>query len=319
MGRFVSPRAIVSAAVVVVYLMLAGRAIDRLGGVPASRELQLLLILGGLAALSATRVERVRRLVLGVLFDWLPFAVLLALYDLVRGYADGLWLPARSSLQIEVDKAIGGGAVPTVWLQDHLWHGGAHVTWYDYATWAAYMSYFFTPGLLLAVVWWTSRAAFRELASIVVLLAAMGLVTYVVYPALPPWLAAERHLIPPVARTVTPINGHIPIVSFQPLWHRGQEYANAVAAVPSLHAAYTLLVALYVVVRTRTRWRYLALLYPPAVAFSLVYTGEHYVADILAGWAYTFVAFWAVARLPSAIRRRGGTMTWRQLPISLRL
>ncbi len=298
MRRLVTPRAIVGVAVVGVYVMFVVRVVDDLGGIPTSREIQTLLILGAFAAASLTSVERVRKLVLGILFDWLPFVVVLALYDLLRGYADGLF-PARWSFQIDVDRALGGGAVPTVWLQRHLWHGAAHVAWYDYATWATYMTFFFTPALLLAVLWWRSRSAFRELAAMVVLLAFMGLATFLVYPSLPPWLAADRHLIGPVTRLVPAVNGHIPIVSFQPLWTRGSEYANAVAAMPSLHASFTLLVSLYLVLRTRTRLRYLALLYPPAMAFALVYSGEHYLADILVGWAYTFVAFAVVTRLPA--------------------
>jgi membrane-associated phospholipid phosphatase len=39
--------------------------------------------------------------------------------------------------------------------------------------------------------------------------------------------------------------------------------------------------------------------YPVAMAFSLVYTGEHYVVDCLAGWAYATATFlvvnWAFA------------------------
>ena len=30
------------------------------------------------------------------------------------------------------------------------------------------------------------------------------------------------------------------------------------------------------------------------MAFALVYTAEHYVVDILLGWAYTLIAVWAV-------------------------
>jgi hypothetical protein len=40
------------------------------------------------------------------------------------------------------------------------------------------------------------------------------------------------------------------------------------------------------------------------MAFALVYTAEHYVVDILLGWAYTLVAIWAVSRL--ANRRVSG-------------
>ena len=297
MRRFVTPRAIVTVAVVGVYLMFVARIVDHLGGIPTSREIQTLVILGGFAAASLTSVARVRKLVLGILFDWLPFVLVLAVYDLLRGSADGALYPAQSALQIDVDKALGAGAVPTVWLQQHLWHGAAHVAWYDYATWATYMTFFFTPALLLAAVWWKSRSAFRELAATFVLLAFMGLVTFLLYPALPPWLAADRGLIGPVVRLVPAVNGHIPIVSFQPLWYRGERYANAVAAVPSLHASFTLLVSLYLVLRTRSRFRFLTLLYPPAMAFALVYSGEHYIADILVGWLYTLIAFAAVQKI----------------------
>ena len=48
------------------------------------------------------------------------------------------------------------------------------------------------------------------------------------------------------------------------------------------------------------RWaRPLLALYPLAMAFALVYTAEHYVFDILLGWAYTLVAVWVVAASPT--------------------
>jgi hypothetical protein len=42
------------------------------------------------------------------------------------------------------------------------------------------------------------------------------------------------------------------------------------------------------------------------MAFALVYAAEHYVVDILLGWAYTLVAVWVVARVAErfALRRR---------------
>jgi membrane-associated phospholipid phosphatase len=41
--------------------------------------------------------------------------------------------------------------------------------------------------------------------------------------------------------------------------------------------------------------------YPLAMAFAIVYTGEHYVADVLLGWLYAVASFalirWSAARL----------------------
>ena len=60
---------------------------------------------------------------------------------------------------------------------------------------------------------------------------------------------------------------------------------TVVAAVPSLHGAYPMLLALFF--WPRRRWaRALLLAYPIAMGVVLVYTAEHYVADILLGWAY---------------------------------
>ena len=85
-------------------------------------------------------------------------------------------------------------------------------------------------------------------------------------------------------------------LSFEGLFERGAEYANPVAAVPSLHAAYTLLFAIYLW-RVRRWAQPLLVAYVAAMAFALVYTAEHYVADILLGWGYTILAVWVVNRV----------------------
>ena len=63
---------------------------------------------------------------------------------------------------------------------------------------------------------------------------------------------------------------------------------------PSLHAAYALLIALYLWKMVPPWARVLLALYPPAMAFALVYSGEHYLVDCFAGWAYAVAAFVAV-------------------------
>ena len=105
---------------------------------------------------------------------------------------------------------------------------------------------------------------------------------------------------------IGPITGEIPFLSlsFEGLFERGQEYSNPVAAVPSLHAAYTLLFAIYLW-RVRRWARPLLAAYVAAMAFALVYTAEHYVADILLGWAYCVFAVWVVHRI--ADRGRPGS------------
>ena len=70
------------------------------------------------------------------------------------------------------------------------------------------------------------------------------------------------------------------------LFDEGQAGVNLVAAVPSLHSAFTMLVALFLWPRVRRPLRPLLLLYPLAMGLTLMATGEHYFFDVLLGWIY---------------------------------
>jgi hypothetical protein len=271
-------------------------------GVPVGRERLLVWIVLGLLALSTASLGGWFR---SVVVDWLPLALVLAVYDLLRGRADDLLFSAWYRPQLEVDAFLFGGTVPTVWLQERLWEGASDVRWYDYASWFVYVSYFLATYLLAAALWLFARAHFRRYVACVALLAGMAFVTFALFPAAPPWLASRQGMLEHTTRLIGPISGEIPFLalSFEGLFERGSEYANPVAAVPSLHAAYTLLFSIFL-------WRFsdwakpLLALYPVAMAFALVYTAEHYVSDILLGWAYTVVAVWLVHRLAGPVSRR---------------
>ena len=273
-------------------------------GVPVGRERLLLWIVLGLLALSTTNLVGWLR---SVVFEWLPLALVLAAYDLLRGRADGLFFSTWYRPQLDADAFLFGGTVPTVWLQDRLWHGTSDVRWYDYAyaSWTVYVSYFVATYLLAGVLWFFARARFRRYVGSVALLAGMAFATFALFPAAPPWLASREGELDWTTRLIGPISGHVPFFSFsfEGLWERGSEYSNPAAAVPSLHAAYTLLFTLFL--WRSTRWasaRALLALYPPAMAFALVYTAEHYFVDILLGWAYTVAAVWVVCRIADGAR-----------------
>jgi membrane-associated phospholipid phosphatase len=64
---------------------------------------------------------------------------------------------------------------------------------------------------------------------------------------------------------------------------------------PSMHAAFSMLVWL-VLWRTWPRRGWIAILYPLAMATTVLYTGDHYVIDIFVGWLFALVAFTVVWR-----------------------
>jgi uncharacterized protein (TIGR03382 family) len=79
---------------------------------------------------------------------------------------------------------------------------------------------------------------------------------------------------------------------------------NVVAAMPSLHAAYPTLIFIF----SLHYWRRvapLALLYCFCLWFSIVYLGDHYVVDIIAGIVYALATLLGLEALGWLQRRRG--------------
>ena len=98
--------------------------------------------------------------------------------------------------------------------------------------------------------------------------------------------------MPASVRTVPIVFNSLGIHGASAVFAHGSRFANDVAAMPSLHAACPMLILLFFWDRLHRPWaKALLALYVPAMAFTLVYTGEHYVIDIFVGWAYAIVVY----------------------------
>ncbi len=266
-------------------------------GIPVQRELVILWTCGALACASLGRpVRQVRQLVL----DWLPIVVVLWAYDLSRGAADSLGIGIHSHPMIDFDRFLFLGQTPTEWIQARIYEPGV-VHWWDVVFTLVYTSYFIVPFALAGVLWARDRLAFLRFTKRLVSLALAGLATYILFPATPPWMAAQSGLLEGVHRT-TSSGWDVLGVGTAGLFSEGQAGVNLVAAVPSLHSAFTALVALFLWGRVRPRLRPLLLLYPLAMGLTLISTGEHYFFDVLLGWLYagaTMVAWGWWERRPA--------------------
>jgi hypothetical protein len=257
-------------------------------GLPLARD-QLFFWIGlGLAAFSISAWRSWGQMLL----EWLPFFALLAAYDYLRGAVSVPENAAHITPQLDFDKFVFGGTVPTVWLQEHLWTPG-HFHWYDYAIWGVYMTHFFAVWIVAAVLWRVARPRFRRFAVVTVLLTVGAFLTYWLYPAQPPWIAAQDGLLTTSDRIVPEVWGQLGVHTVKSLYENG-DFVNTVAAMPSLHAAYPFMLMLFF---WSAGWRARIPLaaYALAMAFTLVYGGEHFVADIVAGWAMALAVVGLVA------------------------
>lgn len=253
-------------------------------GLPTDRIDQVIWILIGIVA---AKLGQPLRIHIRAIVDWLPLLAALLLYDYTRGIADTLGMPIRVQELVDAERGLFGGVLPTAWLQERFYHAG-DPQWWDVVAAAVYMSHFVLPWVVAAAFYMSSRDLWWRYIRMVLLLSYTGLLTYILVPAAPPWYAARAGFVEEsIERTIS--SGWSVIgLQFAGSWlEREQADVNQVAALPSLHAGFALLVsvALWPVVRNRLL-RVLIVAFPIAMALTLVYSGEHYVVDALLGWLY---------------------------------
>ncbi|MFI5491125.1 phosphatase PAP2 family protein [Actinoplanes sp. NPDC051859] len=246
--------------------------------------------------------------------DWLPICVLLQIYNVSRSYADDLFAPHVTEL-IRADEVMfgwaTGGEVPTVWLQQHLYDPGV-VQWWEVVVSLVYVSHFLAVPTIGVILWLRQREQWGRFMRRWFTLSVAGLITYFLYPAAPPWWASVYgQLDEHVARISTNGWDVIGLHSAGNTLNALQVSAsNPVAAMPSLHTAYALMAVVFFLPVVARKWWPLLLAYPLAMTFTLVYSGEHYIIDVLVGWAYVGGVFLLVGALERWWRdRRGASPT----------
>lgn len=265
-----------------------GRTVaDAIGRVPINREIIAAWIVG---LLVVTVIGRPWREIPTILFCWAPFLLSLYLYDFARSIGFRLQRPVIVTPQLEIDKIIGFGTLPSAWLQRHLFDP-AHIRWYDVAVSVVYMSHFLLPYLTAGVLWKVGTRIWRWYASSFVLLNFSACAVFAAFATAPPWYAARQGLIDSFPRVIAGRGwSRIGLRFVTSTIDKGQRTVNPFAAIPSLHSAQALLVACFFAMLVPRRWRRvvwpLIALYPLAMGFVLVYAGEHYVIDVFVGWGF---------------------------------
>lgn len=222
--------------------------------------------------------------------DWVPFIALLLGYELIRGFAQSAGFPIHIAEMVNLEKGI-FGFIPGVELQ-RLFFDPNHIHIWDIGAVIIDFLHFPLPLLIAFYLWIKDRKAYWKFVVALLLLSFSGFLTYLIYPAAPPWYADQiAHLIH--------IHKVIDYVVAQIGW--GWDFSqiynhlnpNPVAAIPSLHSAYPWLA--FLVLRNLDKKKALFFLpYPFLVWISVVYLGEHYVIDVIAGIIYASVAYFVV-------------------------
>ncbi len=254
--------------------------------------------------------------------DWVPFVAIFLAYELMRGIADDAGFPVHVHDVIAAERFIAFGHLPTQVLQDWLAPASGVGAAAIVAT-ILYMLHFALPVVTGFLLWLWRRPLYYEYVAAFILLSFAGFITFLLLPVAPPWWAAGLGALngpdgQPVIRYLKP--DAFAVIAHALGYPNGEQLSsyifygvnpNGVAAFPSLHAGYPFL-AFLVLRRAFGRVGWLALAYAVAVWWAVVFTGDHWVVDVLGGIAYAAAAFFGTRllfrrlRAPDHVRVPGG-------------
>ena len=190
-------------------------------------------------------------------------------------------------------------ALEQVWHLD--WEHAAQdavraVPWLGSAgAWFYVWGYLPVVALALTVLFVRHPHAYARLRNALVVSGLMGLALYLLYPLAPPRLTDLGYADPVGSSVVEPSARPVGI-------------ANEIAAMPSFHVGYLVVVSVVVLGVTGSALvRAWCVLHPLAMCWVVVATGNHWVVDLPAGVAVGVLGLLVADRVAEVVRVRGRT------------
>jgi membrane-associated phospholipid phosphatase len=167
------------------------------------------------------------------------------------------------------------GTVPTVVLQRF------RMPILDFVGAAFYSLHLIAPTVFAFILWRHKPEHYQRYTVAFAACTYSALLTFLVFPVAPPWYGLNA------TRVLFQVDRLVGLPVFQTMY----DYigVNPFAAFPSLHSAYPWLIAFFAI----KAWRKKALpviIFPAVIWFSAIYLGEHYVVDVIGGFAYATFA-----------------------------
>jgi PAP2 superfamily len=278
-----SSKALRAAALAVVAAGVAAPLVRRRLGLPAP-----VVIATAGAAPIALCVARPRTWRRDVGTCMLQMWAYIAAYEMPNDDPEALRRRVRVDYPVRIDRALGFGTTPTQRLQ-RLFAQPGHIRRHQKPLVWAHWLWFLIPHGSVAYVLAFHRARFPRAAVQMYAVFDLGVIAYWCVPTAPPWYAAQQGRLgdgqfPAVRRMMIEYGEDFWKGGWQPLY--SFLAGNPLAAMPSLHFA-TSVMAAHVLADTGPVAGAVGWTYALTLGLALVYLGEHYLADLLAGLALT--------------------------------
>jgi membrane-associated phospholipid phosphatase len=148
-----------------------------------------------------------------------------------------------------------------------------------------YLCWVPVPLLFAGILFFKKRNLFFQFSLTFFLVNIIGFFGYYLYPAAPPWYVAQNGFefvssIPGNAAGLQRFDVFFGIPIFEGIYAKS---SNVFAAMPSLHAAYMMIVVFFGIKSRMKAWNILFVIITLGIWFTAVYSGHHYILDVLAG------------------------------------
>lgn len=155
----------------------------------------------------------------------------------------------------------------------------------DLITGIFYLCWVPIPLAFAAFLFFKNRRSFFEFSLSFFLINLIGFIGYYAYPAAPPWYVLQygfdfNPATPGNTAGFSRFDELLNVSVFKGMYAKS---SNVFAAMPSMHAAFMMIVLFFGVRHNMKAWNVLFAIVMVGIWFAAVYSGHHYVLDVLAG------------------------------------
>ena len=213
------------------------------------------------------------------------FIIYWIIYDSMRIIPNYEVSQVHISEPYELEKVLFGINVNNTLLTPNEYFAINHTKFLDILSGLFYINWVPIPLAFATYLFFKDKLLFTKFSFVFLFVNIVGFVIYYIYPAAPPWYVdiygfdlyiGVQGNSAGLAR-FDEITG-IPV--FEGIYNKN---ANVLAAIPSLHASYPVVVLFYGIKKRLFKINWLFGIFMIGIWFSAVYSGHHYIIDIILG------------------------------------
>ncbi len=219
------------------------------------------------------------------------FIIYWIIYDSMRVFPNYLFNTVRILEPYNIEKTLFGITSNQGILSPNEYFASNSSSFLDVLSGFFYINWVPIPLLFALYLFFKNKELLIHFFGAFLIVNLIGFVFYYTYPAAPPWYLEKYgteiiYNTPGSAAGLSRFDEFFNINLFHSLYEKN---SNVFAAMPSLHAAYPIIVLMYGIRQKLRIGIIIFALFLIGIWFSAVYSGHHYVIDLLAGALCAFL------------------------------